>query len=449
VAQAHQLDGLVLLTNCDKITPGMLMAAARLDIPCIAVTAGPMMSGRRRGRRTNLVADTFEAIGRWRAGKIDENELSCLEMEACPTAGSCQGLYTANTMACVTEALGLSLPGCAACMAVTSQKDRFAYHTGIQAVKLVKKGLKARTFMSAKAFENAIMIDMALGGSTNTCLHIPAIAHEAGVRIGLEKFDRISRRVPKIADLLPSGKHYMEDLYWAGGIPAVMKRLKDSLHDCPTVSGRSVKSIARAAEVLDEEVIRSVDDPYQVEGGIAVLKGNLAPDGAVIKQTALAEETRRFKGPARVFNREEDAMSAIMAGKIKAGDFVVIRYEGPKGGPGMREMLSATSALMGMGLGNSVALVTDGRFSGGTHGPCIGHASPEAMSGGPLALVRNGDMIEFDLSRRLLEVHVSKSELARRRRAWKAPAPKIRKGCLARYARLVQSANTGAVLSTQ
>ncbi len=447
VAEAHRLDALVLLTNCDKITPGMLMAAARLDIPCIAITAGPMMSGRRRGRRTNLVADTFEAVGKWRAGEIDEIELGCLELEACPTAGACQGLYTANTMACVTEALGLSLAGCAACPVVVSDKDRIAYRSGQKIVELVLKGLTARRFMTAAAFDNAISVDMALGGSTNTCLHIPAIAREAGIVIPLERFDEISRKVPKITDLLPSGRHYMEDLYWAGGIPAVFKRLKKVLKDCPTVTGRSVHAIARNAEVLDENVILPMEKPYSREGGIAVLKGNLVPDGAVIKQTALPEKARSFTGPARCFDSEEEAMAAIMARKVKAGDFVVIRYEGPKGGPGMREMLSPTSAITGMGLSETTALVTDGRFSGGTRGPCIGHASPEAMSGGPLALVRNGDVIEFDLERRKLELRVSVAELKRRRANWKPPQPKVKTGCLARYARLVTSANTGAVLS--
>jgi len=446
VAQAHQLDGLVLLTNCDKITPGMLMAAARLDIPAIVVTGGPMLAGRYRGKRLSLVRDTFEAVGRLKAKKISPGEAASLEMEACPGAGSCQGLYTANTMACITEALGLSLRGCATALAVGAKKERIAYESGERIVHLVKKGLSARHFITRESIQNAIVVDMALGGSTNTCLHLAAVAREAGVEIGLNLFDKIARRVPNIAALEPAGDYYMEDLDYAGGIPAVFKRLKRKLQDAPTVSGPSIHSIADAAVIFDEEVIRPLKRPYHPEGGIAVLRGNLAPDGSVIKQTAVERKVRRFRGKALVFEGQEQAMRAIIRGKVTAGSVVVIRYEGPRGGPGMREMLSPTAAIMGMGLGDSVALITDGRFSGGTRGPCVGHISPEAAAGGPIALVKDGDIIEIDIPGRKLNLDVSPQELKRRMKSWKPRPPKIRKGYLARYARLVSSAAQGAVL---
>jgi dihydroxy-acid dehydratase len=445
MCQAHGLDGVVLLTNCDKITPGMLMAAGRLDIPAIVITAGPMHSGNRGGRRLSLVKDTFEAVGRVRAGIITEEELSCLEMEACPGPGACQGLYTANTMACVAEAMGMSLAGSATALAGMSRKHRMAYDSGARVVAMVHEGLTARKVMTAAAIRNGIRIDMTLGGSTNTALHIPAIAHEAGVELPLKEFDRISQETPQITKLLPSGEHFMEDLDYAGGIPAVMNVIQDMLEDNPTVSGMGIKEIAAGGVVGDPEVIHGLGNPYAVTGGIAVLHGNICPDGAVVKQGAVSKEMRSFRGKALCFDREEDAYEAILADKIPDGSWLVIRYEGPKGGPGMREMLNPTAALTGMGKENTVALITDGRFSGGTRGPCIGHVSPEAAEGGPIALVNDGDEIEINLDARTLNVLVSDEELARRKAGWTAPAPKIQTGWLSRYARLVRSAATGAV----
>ncbi|HHT9129517.1 MAG TPA: dihydroxy-acid dehydratase [Candidatus Brocadiaceae bacterium] len=449
VVSAHCLDGLVMLTNCDKITPGMLMGAARLDIPGVVVTAGPMVSGRYGKQKLSLVKDTFEAVGRRRKGEINDEQLSCLEMEACPGPGSCQGLYTANTMACVSEALGMSLPRCAASLAISAEKERIAYKSGLQVVELVRKSVTARKIMTRKAFENAIIIDMALGGSTNSCLHIPAIAKEAGVEIDLKLIDTISARTPHITSLQPGGEYLLEDLYYAGGIPAVMKRLCDDLNDCPTISGLSIREIAKAAEVCDEDVIRTKEKAYHKEGGIAVLYGNLSPDGAVVKQSAVSEKMMQFRGTAKVFDREETAMEAIMSSQINKGTVVVIRYEGPRGGPGMREMLSPTAALVGMGLGESVALITDGRFSGGTQGPCIGHVSPEAMVGGPIALVENGDEIIIDIPNRRLDLNVAEKVLAMRKATWTPPKPKITKGVLARYAKCVTSADKGAVLMAE
>lgn len=446
IAEAHQFDGLVLLTNCDKITPGMLMAAGRVNIPSIVVTAGPMLSGRFRNRRLSLVNDTFEAVGKYKKGIIDEKELEALEICACPGAGSCQGMYTANTMACVTEALGMSLPRCATALAVSADKRRIAFESGVRVVELVKKDITPRKIMNIKAFENAIMVDLALGGSTNTVLHIPAIANDAGVSLPLETFDLLSKRTPHIANMLPGGEHYLEDLEWAGGIPALMKRLRKLLNNNITVSGKSIFEIADSAEILDENVLRPLERPYHKEGGIAILRGNLAPDGAVVKQSAVSEKVLRFEGIAKVFNSEEEGMKAIMSGIIKAGDVVVIRYEGPKGGPGMREMLSPTSAIAGMGLSDSVALITDGRFSGGTRGPCIGHISPEAMEGGVIAILKDGDRIRIDIPDRRIDVMLSDEEIKERLRNWKPPRPKINKGYLARYARLVSSAGNGAIM---
>jgi len=446
VVNAHCLDGLVMLTNCDKITPGMLMGVARLDIPGIVVTAGPMISGRYGKQRLSLVKDTFEAVGRRRKGEITDDQLSCLEMEACPGPGSCQGLYTANTMACVSEALGMSLPRCAAALAISSEKERIAYKSGQQIVDLVKKGVTARKIMTQKAFENAIMIDMALGGSTNSCLHIPAIANEAGVKVDLKLCDTISAKTPHITSLQPGGEYLLEDLYYAGGIPAVMKRFYNDLNDGLSVSGLSIKEIAKKAEVYDEDVIRTKEKAYHKEGGIAVLYGSLSPNGAVIKQSAVSEKMMQFRGKARVFDSEETAMKAIINSQIKEGMVVVIRYEGPRGGPGMREMLAPTAALVGMGLGESVALVTDGRFSGGTQGPCVGHVSPEAMVGGPLAMVEDGDEIIIDIPNRKLDINITEELLAKRKAKWTPPKPKITQGLLARYARCVTSADKGAVL---
>ncbi len=449
IAEAHQFDGIVLLTNCDKITPGMLMASARVNIPSIVVTAGPMLSGHLRGKRLSLVNDTFEAIGKYKKGLLKDSEIAELEMCACPGPGSCQGMYTANTMACVTEALGMSLPGCATSLAVSSKKRRIAFHSGVRIVEIIKKNITPRKIMTQHAFENAIRVDMALGGSTNTVLHIPAIAHEAGVSLSLDLFDNISRETPHIADMLPGGSHYLEDLEYAGGIPAVMKRLMSYLHNTLTISGKKTQEIADDAEVMDHEVIRPLNRAHHKEGGIAILRGSLAPDGAVVKQTAVSKKMLRFKGKVKVFNSEEDAMKAILTKGIKSGDVVVIRYEGPKGGPGMREMLGPTSAIAGMGLSDSVALITDGRFSGGTRGPCIGHVSPEAMEGGPLAIVRDGDIISIDIPKRRIDLLLSDDEIDKRLRSWRPFKPKISSGWLARYSACVTSAGTGAIMKIQ
>jgi len=443
---AHALDGLVCLTNCDKITPGMLMAAARLDVPTIVVTAGPMLSGRYRGKRLSLVGDAFEVVGRFKRGEINERELGCFEMEACPGAGACQGLYTANTMACITEAMGMSLPGCATALAVSARKRRIAEESGECIVELVKKNVTARRIMTRDAFENGIRIDLALGGSTNTVLHLLAIAREADVDLKLRDFDVLSKDTPHITDLLPGGEHFMEDLDAAGGIPAVLKSIKSKVKDAPTASGKTTRRIAEEAVISDDEVIRSMDAAYHKEGGIAVLYGNLAPKGAVVKQSAVSAKMARFTGRARVFDSEEDAQKAILGGEIKEGACVVIRYEGPQGGPGMREMLAPTAAIVGMGLSDSVALITDGRFSGGTRGCCIGHISPEASVGGPIAAVREGDAIVIDIPRRKLELKISQKELQSRLKKIKAPAPRVTGGYLARYARMVSSADEGAVL---
>ncbi|MGA1864553.1 MAG: dihydroxy-acid dehydratase [bacterium] len=445
VIMAHSLDGIVLLTNCDKITPGMLMAAARLDLPAIVVTAGPMISGRYRMRKLSLVRDTFEAVGRFKKGEISEQELSDLEICACPGPGSCQGLYTANTMACMTEALGMSLAGSATALAVSAQKKRIAFESGKRISELIKLDANARKFLTREAFENAVRMDMTLGGSTNTALHLPAIAAEAGVEITLDLFDAISHDTPHITNLRPGGDYFMEDLDAAGGIPAVQKRIKEKLHDTMTVTGLTTHEIAEQAQIFDEDIIRPLNKAYHAEGGMAVLKGNLAPEGSIVKQSAVKPEMMVFEGRAHCFDAEEEAMKAIMGGNIQPGEVVIIRYEGPKGGPGMREMLSPTAAIQGMGLADSVALITDGRFSGGTRGPCIGHVSPEAMEGGPIALVRNGDPIRIDIPGRKLDVLVSKEEIDQRKKGWKAPSPKIKSGYLARYSRLVTSASTGAI----
>ncbi|MBE0568599.1 MAG: dihydroxy-acid dehydratase [Deltaproteobacteria bacterium] len=447
VAEAHALDGLVLLTNCDKITPGMLMAAARLDIPCIVLTAGPMHSGRMGNRRLSLVSDTFEAVGRFQRGEIGTAELSLLEAEACPGEGSCQGLYTANTMACLTETMGMSLPGCATALAGMSKKRHIAYASGQRAVELVRKNVTARKILTKAAFANATRVDLALGGSSNSVLHLLAIAREAGVDLPLSEFDRLSRETPQLTTVTPGGPHMMEDVEYSGGIPAILNRLLPFLRKNPTVSGEEITAIARRGRVLDDGIIRTLKAPVRKEGGLAILTGNLAPGGAVVKQSGVDPSMFVFRGKARVFDSEEAAMAAIMRGKIRPGMVVVIRYEGPRGGPGMREMLSPTAAIMGMGLGTKVALITDGRFSGGTHGPCVGHISPEAMEGGPIALVREGDPIVLDIPKRKLTLDVPAAELVRRRKGWKAPAPKVSKGYLSRYAKLVRSAGEGAVVA--
>jgi dihydroxy-acid dehydratase len=411
VCNAHQLDGVICLTNCDKITPGMLMGIARLNIPAIIVTAGPMLSGRYDNRKLAFVHDTYEAIARVKKGEITSQELACLELEACPGPGSCQGLYTANTMACLTETIGMSLPGCATALAVSAKKRRIAQASGERVVELVKENITPLSIINKKSLENAIIVDMALGGSSNTVLHLMAIANEAGIKLDLKTFDELSKVTEHITNLEPAGTHFMEDLEYAGGIPAVLKRLKSKLNNVLTVSGRKVFDIAQGAEIFDEEVIRPFNRAYHKQGGIAVLYGNLAPNGAVVKQSAVGPKMMKFAGKARVFNQEEEAMKAILNKRIKKGDCIVIRYEGPSGGPGMREMLAPTSAIVGMGLADSVALITDGRFSGGTKGPCIGHISPEAAKGGPIAILKDGDTINIDITNRKLEVGLSKVEI--------------------------------------
>lgn len=446
VAEAHRLDGLVLLTNCDKITPGMLMAAARLDIPCIVVTAGPMMSGRgQAGRQFSFVSDTFEAMARYKAGVISDKELQVCEDNACPGMGSCQGLFTANTMAILTETMGMSLPRCGTALAVSALKRRIAFASGEKIVELVRNNVTPRSILTRAAFENAIRVDLALGGSSNTVLHLLAIAREAGVDLPLELFDVLAKDTPQLASMNPAGEHFMEDLDVAGGVAGVFKQLGDKIKDTQTLFGLTTHQLAESIQNVDEEVIRPLGNPVKKEGGIAILSGNIAPKGAVVKQSGVSAAMMQFEGTARCFDAEELAMAAIMEGKITSGDVVVIRYEGPKGGPGMREMLAPTAAIMGMGLGDSVALITDGRFSGGTRGPCIGHISPEAAEGGPIALVEEGDRILLDIPARRLELLVDEATLAARRAQWQAPEPKIKTGWLARYAKAVTSAHTGAV----
>ena len=446
VCNAHQLDGIVCLTNCDKITPGMLMGVARLNIPSIIVTAGPMLGGRWNKKRLAFVHDTYEGMARAKKGDISMKELSCLEMEACPGQGSCQGLYTANTMACLTETMGMSIPGCGTALAGSAKKKRIAQESGERVVDLVRKNIRPKDIITRKSLENAIVVDMGLGGSSNTVLHLMAIAHEAGIDLDLKTFDRISKSVCHISNIEPAGTHLMEDIEYSGGIPAVLKRLKTKLNNTLNVNGQKTFEIADNALIYDEDVIRPFARAYHKQGGIAVLYGNIAPDGAVVKQSGVSEKMMKFSGRARVFNREEEAMKAIMSRKIKSGDVVVIRYEGPAGGPGMREMLAPTASIVGLGLADSVALITDGRFSGGTKGPCIGHISPEASSGGPIAIIKEGDIIEIDIPARKLNLKVSKGEIIKRFKNWKPVEPKIKTGYLSRYTRLVTSADKGAVL---
>ena len=445
IVRAHCFDGLVCLTNCDKITPGMLMGMARLNIPSIVVTAGPMLSGRYKGRRLSLVRDTFEALARFKKGEISQDELNNLEIEACPGCGSCQGLYTANTMSCLTEAMGMSLPGCATAMAVSAKKERIAHMSGERVVALARQNISLRTILKKTAIENAVAVDMAMGGSTNAVLHLIALAHELGMKLSLDTFDKISKQTPHIVNLRPGGDYFMEDLEAAGGIPAVFRRMKNRLNNVNTVSGKYISQIAATAQIFEEDIIRRLNNPYHEEGGIAILKGNLAPGGAVVKQSALSKKMQHFSGHARCFDSEEETMRAILDGKIRRAEVIVIRYEGPKGGPGMREMLSPTSAVVGMGLSENVALITDGRFSGGTRGPCIGHIAPEAMVGGPLAIVKDGDQILIDIPKRKLELKVSLKEIKERQAKWRPPEPKIQSGYLGRYAKLVSSASEGAV----
>ncbi|HDD35720.1 MAG TPA: dihydroxy-acid dehydratase [Candidatus Desulfofervidus auxilii] len=447
MTMAHAFDGLVLVTACDKITPGMLMAALRLNIPSILIAGGPMLTGVYKGQKVNLIS-LFEAIGKVKSKKMTEKELEELESCACPTCGSCSGMFTANSMNCLSEAIGLALPGNGTIPAVFADRIRLAKETGRKIMELVKKNITPRKIATKKAFENAIAVDMALGCSTNTVLHLMAIAKEAGIKLSLKDFDEISKKTPVLAKLIPAGYHSVVDLHMAGGIPAIMKELAKIgvIHtNVKTVSGKTIKTIIEKAEILDREIIRPVEEPYAKEGGIAILYGSLAPEGSVVKTSAVVPKMLKHTGPAKVFDCEEDAYSAILSGKIKPGDVVVIRYEGPKGGPGMREMLSPTSAIIGMGLGDSVALITDGRFSGGTQGACIGHVSPEAAEGGPIAFVEDGDIIEIDIPNRKLELKVDPKILEERKKKWKIPEKKLG-GVLKKYYSLVQSGAKGAVL---
>jgi dihydroxy-acid dehydratase len=448
MAAAHRFDGLVLIPNCDKIVPGMLMAAARLNIPSVVVSGGPMRAGFMGGKTLDFNS-VMEQIGVYRSGGCTEGELERVAEEACPGCGSCSGLFTANSMNCLTEALGMGLPGNGTALCDSGERIRIAKAAGMGIMELVRKNIRPRDILTAEAFENAISVDMAMAGSTNTVLHLPAIAHEAGLTLDLSIFDRLSEKTPYIAKLSPSGRHHMEDLHRAGGISAIIHELskKGLIHiDRITVTGRTIGENTAHTPVTDSTVILPADKPYRNRGGLAILRGNLAPDGAVVKESAVAEEMLRHSGPAVVFNSEEEASAAIWDKKIRKGDVIVIRYEGPKGGPGMREMLSPTSSIAGMGLDRDVALLTDGRFSGASRGASIGHISPEAMSGGPIGLIRDGDIINIDIPGRSLGVSLSEEELARRKAESVLPEPKVRTGYLARYARLVTSANTGAVL---
>lgn len=449
MAIAHQFDGLVMIPNCDKNVPGLLMAAARLNIPTIFCSGGPMLAGHLRDGRRTCLSHMFEAVGGYYAGKLDEAGVEEYENAACPTCGSCSGMYTANSMNCLTEALGMALRGNGTIPAVWSARLRLAKHTGMQIMELVKRDLRPRDIMTPAAFHNAETVDMALGCSTNSMLHLPAIAHECGLEIDFDMANEISQNTPNLCHLAPAGDTFMEDLEGAGGVWAVMKELtKKDLLDTSlmTVTGKTIAENLEGVVNLDESIIRPIDKPYSPYGGIAVLKGSLAPEGCVVKQSAVAPEMMVHQGPARVFNSEEEAISAIYKGEIKAGDVVVIRYEGPKGGPGMREMLNPTSAIAGMGLDKEVALITDGRFSGATRGASIGHVCPEAAQGGPIALVEEGDQIAIDIPNCKIDLLVDEQTLARRRAKWIPKAPSVTTGYLARYAKLVSSAARGAVL---
>ena len=449
MAIAHQFDGLVMVPNCDKNVPGLLMAAARLNIPTIFVSGGPMLAGHLSDGRRTCLSHMFEAVGAYKAGTLDECGVSDYEQNACPSCGSCSGMYTANSMNCLCEALGMALPGNGTIPALLSARIRLAKHAGMQVMQLVEKNIRPRDIMTPAAFNNAETVDMALGCSTNTMLHLPAIAHEAGVTIDLDHANAISANTPNLCHLAPAGDTFMEDLDRAGGVSAVMKELtKKNLLDTSvlTVTGKTMAENLANIVNRDHSIIRPIENPYSANGGIAVLKGNLAKDGCVVKQSAVAPEMMKHEGPARVFNSEEEAISAIYARKIVPGDVVVIRYEGPKGGPGMREMLNPTSAICGMGLGESVALLTDGRFSGATRGASIGHVSPEAAQGGLIALVEEGDLIAIDIPACSIELKVDEETLAARRAKWVCPEPKVKTGYLARYAKLVSSADKGAIL---
>jgi dihydroxy-acid dehydratase len=448
MAMAHGFDALVLIPNCDKIVPGMIMAAARLNIPSVVVSGGPMKVGKHKGCDADFTT-IIESVGSYNDGKITEDELEGIAEKACPGCGSCSGLFTANSMNCLTEVLGMGLPYNGTAAAHSGERKQLGKYAGMRVMELLKNDIKPLDILTLDAFKNAITVDMAMAGSTNTVLHLPAIAHEAGMELDLSLFDEISSKTPCLTKLSPSGKYHMEDLHLAGGIPAMMNELcKKGLicENALTVTGKTVGENLKGRSIQDNNVIHSVETPYSEKGGLAILRGNLAVDGAVVKESAVAKEMLKHEGPARVFNSEEEAVDAIFGGKINKGDVVVIRYEGPKGGPGMREMLSPTSAIAGMGLDKDVALLTDGRFSGATRGAAIGHVSPEAMEGGLIGLVEEGDTILVDISNKMLELKVSEEELAKRKEKYVKPEPKITKGYLGRYAKLVTSANTGAVL---
>ena len=448
MAMAHQFDALVMIPNCDKNVPGLLMAAARLNVPTVFVSGGPMLAGHLNGHKTSL-SSMFEAVGAYAAGKLDEDGLTECEMKTCPTCGSCSGMYTANSMNCLTEVLGMGLKGNGTIPAVYSERIRLAKHAGMQVMEMYRKNIRPRDIMTKEAILNALTVDMALGCSTNSMLHLPAIAHEIGMDFDISFANEISAKTPNLCHLAPAGPTYIEDLNEAGGVYAVMNELnkKGLLHtECMTVTGKTVGENIKDCVNLNPEVIRPIDNPYSQTGGLAVLKGNLAPDGGVVKRSAVVEEMMVHEGPARVFDFEEDAIAAIKGGKIVEGDVVVIRYEGPKGGPGMREMLNPTSAIAGMGLGSSVALITDGRFSGASRGASIGHVSPEAAVGGPIALVEEGDIISINIPELKLEIKVSDEEMQARKAKWQPREPKVTTGYLARYAAMVTSGNRGAIL---
>ncbi len=450
MALAHGMDGMVFIPNCDKIVPGMLMAARRLNLPAMVISGGPMLPGKLPGRADDLdLNSVFEAVGAYKAGKLDDQGLNDVESSACPGCGSCSGMFTANSMNCITEVLGMALPGNGTISAVDAARIRLAKKTGMRVVEMVKEGLTPDKIMTEKAFHNALCLDMAMGCSTNTVLHLPAIAHECGIEFNLDWVNETSAKVPNICHLAPAGHHHVVDLHQAGGVMGVLSELAGRgllAEDCMTVSGKTLGEQVAAAKVYNHDVIRPFDQPYSATGGLMILRGNLAPDGGVVKRAAVAEEMLVHEGPARVFNSEDEAIAAIYAGKINPGDVVVIRYEGPKGGPGMREMLSPTSAICGMGLDKEVALITDGRFSGATRGAAIGHVSPEAASGGLIGLVEEGDTISINIPAGKLELKVADEELARRKAKWVCPPPNVTKGYLARYAKLVSSANKGAIV---
>lgn len=448
MARAHPFDGLVLIPNCDKIIPGMLMAMLRLNIPAIVVSGGPMLAGFFMGREIDLIT-VFEGVGKVKSGKMSAKMLQDMEDHACPGCGSCAGMFTANSMNCLTEALGLGLPGNGTIPAVSAARQRLAKMAGMKVLELVKSDLKPRDIATLKAFQNAIAVDMALGCSTNTVLHVPAIAHEAKITLSLSVFNETSKKTPHLCSLSPGGSHHIQDLDAAGGIPAILAELASAKlvdSNVMTVTGKKLDNNLKGKKILNKDVIRPLKNPYHAEGGIAILYGNLAPDGAVVKQSAVAPEMLVHEGPARVFDSEEEAVKVILNGNIKKGDVIVIRYEGPKGGPGMREMLTPTSSIIGMGLGKDVALITDGRFSGGTQGAAIGHVSPEAAEGGTIALIKEGDAVHIDIPGKTITLKVDEEELGKRRKSWEAPEPKIKEGYAYRYSQCVSSGSTGAIL---